>query len=89
MIKLGQEVKDRVTGFTGIAISRAEWLFGCIRIGIKPQGLDSNGRTQETEFFDEGGGGGHFRGYPGPDSRKGPGGPDREHPHKEHYIPEY
>jgi hypothetical protein len=54
MIKLGQEVKDKVTGFTGIAVFRAEHLFGCIRIGVKPQEFGKDGRLQEQEFFDEG-----------------------------------
>lgn len=51
-IKLGHKVRDKVTGFTGIAISRNEWLIGCTRIGVKPQGLHE-GKTIELEWFDE------------------------------------
>lgn len=50
-IKLGDEVKDRVTGFRGIAIGITEWLNGCIRITIQPQKLDK-GKPVETQCFD-------------------------------------
>ena len=36
MIKLGDEVRCSLTGFTGTAVSRSEWLFGCVRIGVQP-----------------------------------------------------
>jgi hypothetical protein len=50
-IQLGDKVKDRVTGFTGIVISRTEWLNGCIRIGIQPQEL-KDGKSIEAEWYD-------------------------------------
>ena len=34
MINLGDEVKDRVTGFIGIAVSRTNYLNGCDRIDV-------------------------------------------------------
>lgn len=34
-IELGDEVKDPVTGASGIAVCRLEWLFGCVRIAIQ------------------------------------------------------
>jgi len=37
MIKLGKKVKDIVTGFEGIAVSRVEYLNGCVQYGIKPK----------------------------------------------------
>ncbi len=31
-IKLGQEVRDNITGFQGVATARTLWLHGCERI---------------------------------------------------------
>ena len=51
-IKLGQEVKDRVTGFKGIAISRVNYLQGCDRIGVAPI-VDKDGDLRDVQSFDE------------------------------------
>ena len=37
MIELGQKVKDIVTGFTGIATSKVEFLNGCIQFHVIPK----------------------------------------------------
>lgn len=50
-IKVGALVKDRVTGFTGIAVCRSEWLNGCIRITVQPREL-KDGKPIETHGFD-------------------------------------
>lgn len=52
-IKLGDLVRDRLTGFTGIAIGRTDWLYGCSRIGIEPKELDKEGKPREASWFDE------------------------------------
>lgn len=52
-IKLGDRVRDKVTGFEGIAIGRSTWLYGCERIGIEPTTLDDGGLPIEPVFFDE------------------------------------
>ena len=31
-IELGQKVRDRITGCTGVVVCRSEWLHGCVRI---------------------------------------------------------
>jgi len=36
-VKLGQEVKDTITGFRGIAVTRTEFLQGCCRIEVQPK----------------------------------------------------
>lgn len=36
MIKLGDKVKDVVTGYTGIATARHEYLNGCVQITVTP-----------------------------------------------------
>lgn len=53
MVKLGDRVRDSVTGFTGIAVARTEWLHGCDRIVIQPDKLDKDGKVQPNESFDE------------------------------------
>ena len=88
MIKLGQEVKDKVSGFTGIAVCRADHLFGCIRIGVKSQGFDKDGKLKREEFFDEAAleviSEGILPKITAAE-KKPPGGPDREYPQREHY----
>ena len=50
-ITLGNRVKDKVSGFVGIAISKTEYLNGCIQYGVQPQTKESD-KKPETEFFD-------------------------------------
>ena len=52
-INLGDEVRDTVSGFKGIAIGRTAWLHGCDRIIVKPKGINKDGKTFEQESFDE------------------------------------
>lgn len=51
-INLGDKVKDSVTGFTGIAIGRTQWLHGCDRIIVQPA-VDKTGKMGENAQFDE------------------------------------
>ena len=52
MITLGQKVKDKVTGFTGIAISRVEYLNGCVQFCIKPE-MVKKGEMPEGQYIDD------------------------------------
>lgn len=56
MIKLGQKVRDKVTGFTGIAISKIEFLNGCVQFCVKPKAATpKKGEAQkcpEGQYFD-------------------------------------
>ena len=52
MIELGIRVKDMITGKTGVAVARTEWLYGCSRIGIESEKLD-DGKPREIDWFDE------------------------------------
>jgi len=52
MIKLGNKVKDNITGFSGIATGRTDWLYGCSRIHIEPPEL-KDGIPVEGQWFDE------------------------------------
>lgn len=52
-IELGDEVKDTISGFAGIAVGRTTWLFGCDRITIHPKGVTKEYKTFDTQSFDE------------------------------------
>lgn len=53
MIQLGEEVKDRVTGFKGIAVARHEFLNGCVRFSIQPV-MGKEKKLEDEKWFDEG-----------------------------------
>ena len=52
MIELGQKVKDKVSGFKGVAVAKYEFLNGCTRINVQPK-IDKDGKLPEAEAFDE------------------------------------
>ena len=53
IFELGVKAKDKVTGFEGIIIGRADHITGCNTYGVKPK-VDKDGKVQEAEWFDEG-----------------------------------
>lgn len=53
MIVLGQQVRCRVTGFTGIVIGRAEHLFDMPTIRIQPAGVRDDGWPKDAGWFAE------------------------------------
>jgi hypothetical protein len=50
-IKLGHEYKDVISGFTGIAIAKTEWINGCVRVTLSPK-LDKDGKFQDSVCLD-------------------------------------
>lgn len=52
-VSLGDRVRDRISGAQGIAIARTEWLYGCVRITIKPEKLDKDGKERDSVTIDE------------------------------------
>lgn len=52
MVNLGDEVKDTVSGFKGIAIGVTQFLNGCRRIGLQPP-VAKDGQMKPAEWFDE------------------------------------
>lgn len=38
-IKVGDEVRDTITGFSGVVVCRSEWMYGCLRIAVQPREL--------------------------------------------------
>lgn len=51
-LKLGDEVKDRITGFKGVVVIIGTWLDGCYRVAVQPKGLDKNGKPMESSWFE-------------------------------------
>lgn len=52
-IALGQQYKDSITGFKGIAVSRIEYITGCIQYELQPHGVQKDGTTKAAKWFDE------------------------------------
>jgi len=52
MIELGKKGKDKITGFEGIIIGRAQYLTGCDQYALTPPVRD--GKVQDSQWFDEG-----------------------------------
>ena len=50
--KLGDKVKDKVTGFKGVVVSVHNYLNGCARLTVQPK-LRKDGTMPGTETFDE------------------------------------
>lgn len=53
MIRLGQKVRDVVTGFTGIADCRMEWMNGCVRFSVQPPVKKGSAFVPESKSFDQ------------------------------------
>ncbi len=51
-IKLGDRVKDRTSGFSGIVLAISKYLYGCTTIGVKSEEL-KDGTPIEMQWFDE------------------------------------
>lgn len=51
MIVLGSEVKDVVSGFSGIAVASHRYLNGCERITVQPK-IEKDGKLPESQTFD-------------------------------------
>jgi len=50
-VKLGDSVKDIVSGFMGVIVSQHDYLNGCTRFTIQPR-VDKDGKLPETQTFD-------------------------------------
>ncbi len=48
MIKLGDKVKDTITGFEGVAVAECEYLYGCKQFQI--EGVDKDGAPKSWWF---------------------------------------
>jgi len=52
-VELGDEVQDQLTGFTGAATGRAEYLTGCVQIQIVATNHKTTIKTPEECWIDE------------------------------------
>lgn len=50
-IKLGDKVRDEITGLVGIAVARIEFLNGCIQYDIQPP-MNKKGEVPASEWVD-------------------------------------
>ena len=50
--KLGDKVRDKISGLEGIITSRIEFLNGCVQYGIQPP-VTPDGTMREVEYIDE------------------------------------
>ena len=49
--KLGDVARDTITGFKGVVIASCDWLHGCRRLTLQPQGLKDK-KPVEAQTFD-------------------------------------
>lgn len=50
-MKLGQTLRDKVSGFTGIATAKVEFYNGCERFCLEPK-VGSDGKPIDAVYFD-------------------------------------
>lgn len=51
-IAKGDRVKDKITGYQGLVVCVADWINGCLRLGVQAEVLDKDGKVYPIEFFD-------------------------------------
>ena len=51
-VELGSKVKDKITGFRGVAVARCVYLNGCVQFEIEPLQL-KDGVPQKSFWLDE------------------------------------
>lgn len=51
IIRLGDRVKDRMTGFEGIVTGTHRFLTGCMKVTVQPEGL-KDGKPIDSQWFD-------------------------------------
>lgn len=52
---LGDQVKDRVSGFTGIVTGRIEYFTGCLAYQVTPEALNKDGEPHKSSVLNENG----------------------------------
>lgn len=52
MINLGDKVRDRITGYEGIVMSKCEYLNGCIQFGVQAK-KTKEGKLPKIEWIDD------------------------------------
>ena len=52
MLELGKKAKDIVTGFEGILVGKASYIYGCDQYCVVPPAKD--GKLEDSKWFDDG-----------------------------------
>ncbi len=52
-IRIGDRIKDSISGFAGIATGKCEYINGCRQWLIKPDSLDKDGKMIDGVWIDE------------------------------------
>ncbi len=52
MVELGDTVRDKITGFEGIAIEMATYLNGCVQFEVQPP-INKEGKIPDSVWIDE------------------------------------
>lgn len=52
-LELGDSVRDRITGYSGIVVAKTHWLNGCVRITLQSQKIKDDYTPVESQTFDE------------------------------------
>jgi hypothetical protein len=53
MVNLGDKVRDRINGFTGIVTGRSVYLYGCVHVLVAPTALPADGKHPDSTWIDE------------------------------------
>jgi hypothetical protein len=51
-VHLGDEVKDKISGFKGVVTGITFWLNNCARAVVQPKELTKEGKPKDSETFD-------------------------------------
>jgi len=51
-VRLGKKYRDTISGYEGIAVTRVEYLYGCVRVGLEREGPEIKADERE-QLFDE------------------------------------
>ena len=51
--EMGDVVAHIINGFTGVIVARTQWYNGCIQYGVLSKKLDKDGKSQDSQHFDE------------------------------------
>lgn len=50
---IGKTVTDRITGFSGVAIGRVEYITGCNQLLVQPKAQEGNFKMPDSAWIDE------------------------------------
>ena len=53
MIKLGDRVRDTISGYEGIVTARSAYLNGCVSFCVAAEKLNKDGAVPDAVWFDE------------------------------------